>query len=251
VKNTKRPLRVVLDDLTTAFVDAVLAAARGALTDRDSFFHAESAVKPRAARARPSPSRATGLRLRPQQQQQEQQRAPRATGLKPRRQTPSMPDAAVVEASAELLITDPQALLEALATAGPNDGAHPSRRIERGSGGEQERQLPRLLESANESNAQRSRPLESNAERSRPLESNAERSRPLESNAERSRPLESNAERSRPLESNAESSLTNEGREPPAPESLRAAGVPLLRAREGEEVLRSLGSSVVLRRRRA
>ena len=179
VKNTKRSLRDALDDLTTTFVEAVLLAAREALTDRDSFLSRQPTAEPPVERrAVNRPAKVP----RPQAQR-------KATGRRTARSAAA--DVAGPEAPTELLITDPQALLAALETAEPADETDRiARRIAREES-ESARTLPDLLE---------------------------------------------------PVEPEAP---------PQEVVPTRREAVPALRAREGEQVLRSFGSSVVLRRRRA
>ena len=157
--NAKRPLRIVLDELTSEFVDAVLAAARGALFDRDT-----------ARAIAPEPPARAGRRAPPRRQ------ASRVRVSRPRR---SRVDAPVAEAATDLLITDPQALLAALETASPAVARRELEPLR-----ERERPVPELLEPV---------------------------------------------------------TMVVPVREP----------APAFRAREGEQVLRSTGSNVVLRRRRA
>ena len=176
MKNAKRPLHNVLDELTTAFVDAVLAAARTALADRDATLEEPRRVG-RPAMVQRSASPVTA-RTKPARNV-----APptRARAGRPRRA-----DSPTPEAATDLLITDPQALLAALDTASPEE-ERGGRRGDWSFEAEEtvtRRSMPEILEPA------------------------------------------------------------------PAVVPPREM-VPALRAREGEQVLRSSGSSVVLRRRRA
>jgi hypothetical protein len=97
----KRPLRSILEELAAELADAVLVAAR------------ESLFELAASESRPEPRRARVVR-RP---------APRARpAARPR---PRSKPAPVMEAASDQLITDPQALLAALDTAGPEYAIEP------------------------------------------------------------------------------------------------------------------------------
>jgi hypothetical protein len=101
----KRPLRSILEELAAELTDAVLAAARESLYELAA---SQSHPEPRRARVarRPAP------RARP---------APRPAA----RPRPRSKPAPAVEAASDQLITDPQALLAALDTAGPESATEP------------------------------------------------------------------------------------------------------------------------------
>jgi hypothetical protein len=99
----KRPLRSILQELAAELTDAILVAARESLFDLAA---AQSRAEPRRARVarRPAPKARPVARPRP-------------------RSKPAAP--ALVEAASDQLITDPQALLAALDTAGPDYATAP------------------------------------------------------------------------------------------------------------------------------
>jgi hypothetical protein len=99
----KRPLRSTLEELTAGLTDAVLAAAR------ESLFELASSQ----SHARPRPARVA--------------RPPAKRGPRPRiRREPRPRSGSAAEAASDQLITDPQALLAALETAGPESASEPA-----------------------------------------------------------------------------------------------------------------------------
>lgn len=104
MNRTKRPLRSTLEELIAGLTDAVLSAARESLFELAS---SQSRAKPRPARvARPPAKRGRRPGVR---------REPREARPRP-----------VAEAASDQLITDPQALLAALDTAGPESAYEPA-----------------------------------------------------------------------------------------------------------------------------